>query len=74
MENSLSKEELKQESKNFYRSLVTLVGPIAGQNLISAAVSSADVIMLGSVGQTAIAAASLAGQIQFILFLIFIGI
>ena len=74
MENSLSKAELKQESKNFYKSLITLVGPIAGQNLISAAVSSADVIMLGSVGQTAIAAASLAGQIQFILFLIFIGI
>ena len=64
----------KNESKEFYKSLVTIVGPIAGQNLISAAVSSADVIMLGSVGQTAIASVSLAGQVQFILFLIFTGL
>ncbi len=60
--------------KIFYRSLFTLVGPIALQNLITAAVSSADVIMLGYVGQTALAAASLAGQIQFVLMLFFTGI
>lgn len=64
----------KAESKKFYRSLATIVGPIAGQNLISAAVNAADVVMLGSVGQTAIAASSLAGQVQFILFLIFTGV
>lgn len=62
------------ESKEFYKSLVRVVGPIAVQNLISAAVSSADVIMLGYVGQTAIAAASLAGKIMFIMIMIATGL
>ncbi|WP_294429458.1 MATE family efflux transporter [uncultured Treponema sp.] len=65
--------EQKQESKQFYRSLAKIVTPIALQNLISAAVSSADVVMLGYVGQNAIAAVNLASYIQFILFLFFIG-
>lgn len=65
---------MREEARSFYRSLVTIVAPIAGQNLVSAAVNAADVVMLGSVGQTAIAAASLAGQVQFILFLVFTGI
>ena len=62
------------EAKNFYKSLFNVVGPIALQNLISAAVSSVDVIMLGYVGQTAIAASSLAGQVIFILFMMTIGL
>ena len=62
------------ESGAFYRSLFRIVAPIALQNLISAAVSSADVIMLGYVGQTALAAASLASQVQFVLLLFFVGL
>ena len=62
------------ESKLFYKSLFTIVAPIALQNLISAAVSSADVVMLGYVGQEAIAAVNLASYVQFILFLFFIGL
>lgn len=62
------------ESKNFYKSLFHVVGPIAIQNLISAAVSSADVVMLGYVGQTSIAASALAGNIQFILIMIATGL
>lgn len=65
---------MTQESKSFYKSLIKVVGPIAAQNLISAAVSSADVIMLGFVGQTAIAASSLAGQIMFIMIMIATGL
>ena len=64
----------REESRNFFKSLFTIVGPIALQNLISAAVGSADVIMLGKVGQDAIAAVNLASNIQFILFLFFIGL
>ena len=56
-----------EESKAFYKSLFNVVGPIAIQNLISAAVSSADVVMLGFVGQTSIAAVSLASNVMFIL-------
>ena len=65
---------MNQESKSFYKSLVNVVGPIAAQNLISAAVTSADVIMLGFVGQTAIAASSLAGQVMFIMVMIATGL
>lgn len=64
----------KEESKQFYHALFVIVGPIALQNLLTAAVGSADVIMLGYVGQTALAASSLAGQVQFVLMLFFTGI
>ena len=65
---------MNQEAKDFYKSLFHVVGPIAIQNLIAAAVSSADVIMLSYVGQTAIAASSLAFNIQFILIMISTGL
>jgi putative MATE family efflux protein len=69
----IQKPAQSADARNFYRALFVIVGPIALQNLITAAVGSADVIMLGYVGQTAIAAASLAGQIQFVLMLFFTG-
>ena len=47
---------------------------MAIQNLISSAVNSADVIMLGYIGQTAIAASSLAGNVAFILFMVSTGL
>lgn len=62
------------ESKNFYKSLIHVVAPLALQNLISAAVNAADVFMLGFVGQTSIAATNLAGNIAFILFMISTGL
>ena len=61
---------MNQEAKNFYKDLRNVVQPMAIQNLISSAVNSADVIMLGYIGQTAIAASSLAGNVAFILFMI----
>ena len=67
-------ENETSERSVFYRSLFKIVAPIALQNLITAAVGAADVIMLGYVGQTAIAASSLAGKVQFVLLLIFTGI
>lgn len=64
----------RQESIVFYRSLTKIVGPIVLQNLLSSFVSSLDVIMLGFVGQTAIAAVSLANQVQFLLMLFYMGL
>ena len=64
----------EKKERGFYRTLLMIVLPMTLQNLISAAVNSADVIMLGYVGQTAIAAASLANQIQFVLFLFYTGL
>jgi putative MATE family efflux protein len=47
---------------------------MALQNLINVGVSAVDVIMLGRVGETALSAASLANQVQFILSLILFGL
>lgn len=48
--------------------------PIVIQNLLSAAVSSADVVMLNYVGQSAISAVSLASQYTSILFMVYYGL
>ena len=55
------------QKRQFYRSFFSIVVPIAIQQLITAAVGVADTLMLGYVNQTALAAGSLAGQIQFLL-------
>ena len=62
------------EKKQFYKTVTALVLPMALQNLINVGVSSADVIMLGKVGETVLSASSLAGQIYFIMTLIFFGL
>ena len=59
---------------NFYKSLFSLVIPIAVQNLITSAVNSADVFMLGFVGQAELSAVSLANQVQFLISGVFFGI
>mgnify|MGYP000685940879 CR=1 FL=1 len=59
---------------SFYRNVFALVIPMAIQNLINVGVTAADVIMLGRVGEKVLSGASLAGQIQFIMTLIFMGI
>ena len=55
----------------FYRSLFSLVLPIAMQNLMTALVSASDALMLGFLNQTALSAVSLATQVQFVLNLFF---
>lgn len=62
------------EKKAFYRHALAITAPIALQNFMDAAVSSADVIMLSFVGQTAMAASSLAGQVAFVLQMLLFGI
>lgn len=60
--------------KSFYRNVFALVIPMALQNLINVGVTATDVFMLGRVGEKVLSGASLAGQIQFIMMLIFFGI
>ena len=57
-----------------YRHIFSLVLPIVIQNLLSAAVSSADVVMLNYVGQSSISAVSLAAQYASVLFMVFYGL
>ena len=60
--------------EGFYHKLFTLLLPIVIQNLITSAVSMADVVMLGQVNQTVLSAASLAGQVQFVLNIVYFGL
>lgn len=64
----------KEEKRNFYRTVLALVVPMALQNLINVGVQAADVVMLGQVGEVAISASSLAGQVYFIMTLFFFGL
>lgn len=57
-----------------YTPIIMMALPIVVQNLLSALVSSADVIMLSAVGQSAISAVSLATQYSSILFSVFYGL
>lgn len=58
----------------FNRELITLVVPIALQNLISAAVISVDVVILGMINQSVMSAVSLAGMVTFVLTLFYFGL
>ncbi|MDD6143557.1 MAG: MATE family efflux transporter [bacterium] len=64
----------REEKRAFYKRTLRITLPIALQNLMDAAVNSADVIMLSFVSQSALAASSLAGQIAFVLFNLIYGI
>lgn len=67
-------KETKLENGGFYPQIRKLAVPIVLQNLLSAAVSSADVVMLNFVGQSHISAVSLASQYTSILFMVFYGL
>lgn len=62
------------QKRAFYSKMFKLVLPIAIQNLLSAAISSADVLMLNSVGQNDVSAVSLASQYAGILFSLLYGL
>lgn len=59
--------------KDFYKMVISMVIPIALQNLINVGVQAADVLMLGKVSETVLSGASLGGQISYIMTLIFFG-
>ena len=58
----------------FYGQIAKLVIPIVLQNLLSSLVSSADVVMLNFVGQSAISAVSLASQYADVRFMLVYGL
>ena len=64
----------RAEKRAFYARTLRITGPIALQNFMDAAVSSADVIMLSFVSQAALAASSLAGQVAFVLQMLLFGV
>ena len=64
----------RRKNDDLSEKLVKLVVPIAIQQFMLALVSATDAVMLGFVDQTSLSAASLAGQIQFVLNLFIAGI
>lgn len=63
----------KDSINSFYRPVLGLTLPIVVQNLLSAAVNSADVVMLTQVSQEAVSAVSLAAQYASVLFMVLYG-
>ena len=50
------------KDRSFYKTLLAIALPIGLQNLITFAVSMADTVMLGALGDVALSASSLANQ------------
>ena len=68
----MSTEAVKKQS--VYKELLILMIPIVLQNVFSAAVNSADTVMIGLISQDALSAVSLANQIQLIINPFFLGL
>ena len=66
--------QIQSPSPSLYRQIAKLTVPIVLQNLLSAAVNSADVVMLNFVGPEHISAVSLAAQYASVLFMVFYGL
>ncbi|MDM8533700.1 MATE family efflux transporter [Clostridiaceae bacterium HSG29] len=62
------------DNQQFYKTLLTLSLPIIFQNFVSSSLNMVDTIMIGSLGESAIAAVGLANQLFFLLILIIFGI
>lgn len=65
---------ISNTNRDFNKRIWKLVLPIVIQNLLSATISSTDVVMLNYVGQSSISAVSLASQITSILFMFYFGL
>lgn len=60
--------------KEFFRAMLTIALPLAFQQLITAGLNMIDVLMVGQLGETAVAALGLANQIFFLLILFIFGV
>ena len=68
------KTEYKEDRLQTYKRIWVVALPIILQNVIDAAVNSADVLMLNTVGQNAISAVSLSNSMVGIMFMFLYGI
>jgi putative MATE family efflux protein len=60
--------------REFIRSMLAIAVPVAFQQLITASLNMIDVLMVGQLGETAVAALGLANQIFFLLILFLFGV
>ncbi len=64
---------MMNENGSFYRTLIALTIPIAIQQLFVAGLGMVDVMLVGQLGDTSVAAVGLATQVYFILSLLYFG-
>ncbi|MDF2594400.1 MAG: family efflux transporter [Clostridia bacterium] len=62
------------KDRNFYKLILSIALPIACQNLITFAVSMADSVMVGGLGEVSLSAVTIANQLFFIFMLIIFGL
>lgn len=67
-------KKLFTSDREFYKTLLALSVPIALQNIVNVAVSMADTVMLGRLGEVALSSAANGSQLSFILMIIGFGI
>lgn len=60
--------------REFFRAMLALAIPVAFQQLITASLNMIDVLMVGQLGETSVAALGLANQIFFLLILFLFGV
>ena len=60
--------------REFFRSMLAIALPVAFQQLITASLNMIDVLMVGQLGETSVAALGLANQIFFLLILFLFGV
>lgn len=60
--------------RDFFRSMLAIAVPVAFQQLITASLNMLDVLMVGQLGETSVAALGLANQIFFLLILFLFGV
>ena len=62
------------KDKSFYSKVFAIAIPMALQNLINVGVSILDTVMLGQLGEVAMSASSLAGQVGFTYMIMNLGL
>ena len=62
------------KDRNFYKKVLAIAIPMAMQNLINVGVSLLDTVMLGQLGEVAMSASSLAGQLNFTYMIMNLGL
>lgn len=60
--------------KQFYTGMLALALPIAGQNMITFAISMMDTIMVGQLGEVQLAAAAIANQFSYVFMVLTFGV
>lgn len=65
---------IKPRSRHFWLSVSNLALPIAGQTFLQSFLGMADIVMVSSLGETAVAAVGLSAKLHFLLLVIMMGI